>query len=259
VELYSVEEVRAILTSAEQVPNKARWAIALALGLRQGEVLGLRWPDVDLDRGLLLVRNSRVRPVYQHGCGGTCGRMPGWCRQRVLVNGEAGDTKSRAGRRAVGLPAPLVQLLREHREQQRRDRQHARQLCRESGYVFTSPTGQPLNPNSDYHRWKALLKSAGVRDARLHDARHTAATMLLVLGVPVRTVMGIMGWSSTSMAARYQHVTDLVRHCCGGPDLAACCGPIRRPAEMLTEPRTETTAVIGVYRSRDRRTSCLVR
>jgi integrase len=77
--------------------------------------------------------------------------------------------------------------------------------------VFASPTGQPLNPNSDYHRWKGLLKSAGVRDARLHDARHTAATVLLVLGVPARTVMGIMGWSSTSMAARYQHITDPIR------------------------------------------------
>jgi integrase len=51
-----------------------------------------------------------------------------------------------------------------------------------------------------------------MRDARLHDARHTAATILVVLGVPERTVMGIMGWSRTSMAARYQHITDSVRH-----------------------------------------------
>jgi integrase len=128
----------------------------------------------------------------------------------VLLNGEQGDTKSRAGRRVVGLPSQLL-LLREHEEQQDRDRVHARQLWRESGHVFTSPMGQPLNSNSDYHRWKALLKAAGVRDARLHDARHTAATVLLVLGVPERTAMGIMGWSSTSMAARYQHVTDPIR------------------------------------------------
>ena len=68
-----------------------------------------------------------------------------------------------------------------------------------------------MNPNSDYHRWKALLKHAEVRDARLHDARHTAATVLPVLGVPERTVIGIMGWSSTAMAARYQHVTGPIR------------------------------------------------
>ncbi len=77
--------------------------------------------------------------------------------------------------------------------------------------MFTSPVGEPLIPNSDYDVWKALLKAANVRDARLHDARHTAATVLLVLGVPERTVMSIMGWSSTAMAARYQHVTDPTR------------------------------------------------
>jgi integrase len=57
-----------------------------------------------------------------------------------------------------------------------------------------------------------MLKVAGVRDGRPHDARHTAATVLLVPGVPERTVMGIMGWSSTAMAARYQHVTNPIRH-----------------------------------------------
>ena len=77
--------------------------------------------------------------------------------------------------------------------------------------MFTTLFGRPIAPNSDYHEWRALLERAGVRHARLHDARHTAATVLLVLGVPERTVMSIMGWSSTSMAARYQHVTDPIR------------------------------------------------
>ena len=78
--------------------------------------------------------------------------MPGWCRQRVRVNDEDGETKSRAGRRAVGLPAQLGQLLREHQAQQELDREKARQLWQDSGYVFTSLTGQPLNANSDYYR-----------------------------------------------------------------------------------------------------------
>lgn len=212
VEPYTVEEVRAILAAAELGPNRARWAIALALGLRQGEVLGLRWSDVDLAAGLLWVRKSRVRPIYEHGCDGDCGKFPGWCPQRVRLNEDDGDTKSRAGRRAVGLPDQLGRLLGEHRSEQERMREDARQLWQEGGWIFTTATGQPLNLNSDYHRWKALLKSAGVRDGRLHDARHTAATVLLVLGVPERTVMGIMGWSSTAMAARYQHVTDPIRH-----------------------------------------------
>ena len=71
--------------------------------------------------------------------------------------------------------------------------------------------GRPLNPNTDYDEWKRLLRKAGLRDGRLHDARHTAATVLLILGVPARTVMSLMGWSSTEMAARYQHVTDTIR------------------------------------------------
>ncbi len=64
----------------------------------------------------------------------------------------------------------------------------------------------------DYDEWKELLRSAKVRDGRLHDARHTAATVLLILGVPERAVMGLMGWSSTAMAARYQHMVDTVRN-----------------------------------------------
>ena len=56
-----------------------------------------------------------------------------------------------------------------------------------------------------------LLAAAGVRDGRLHDARHTAATVLLLLGVPERAVMGVMGWSNTAMAARYQHITAAIR------------------------------------------------
>src|SRR4029434_8524271 len=105
----------------------------------------------------------------------------------MLVNGELGATKSDAGRRVVGLPSALAELLREHQIRQDHDRTAAGHLWREGDWVFASSTGQPLNPNSDYHRWKALLRAAGVRDGRLHDARHTAATVLLILGVPERT------------------------------------------------------------------------
>jgi integrase len=208
IEPYSVEEVQRILLAAGKRRNAARWVIALALGLRQGEVLGLQWSDVDLDGGVIRVRRGRLRPKYAHGCGGACGRKPGYCRQRVQARRETKDTKSRAGRRAIGLPDELTKLLRQHREVQAQERAAARQLWTDKGYVFTSPTGEPLIPNTDYHHWKELLQEAGVRDARLHDARHTASTVLLLLGVPERIVMAIMGWSSASMAKRYQHVTD---------------------------------------------------
>jgi integrase len=208
---YSVDEVQRILEAAMQRPNGARWAIALALGLRQGEAAGLRWADIDLETRSLRIRGTRPRPVYGHGCGGTCGRKAGFCPKHMRLNPEVGDAKSQAGRRVVGLPDELVQLLVAHRSVQHEQRTKARQLWQEGGWVFTSALGKPLSLNSDYREWKALLQSAGVPDGRLHDARHTAATVLLVLGVPERTVMSVMGWSSTAMAARYQHVTDPIR------------------------------------------------
>lgn len=141
-----------------------------------------------------------------------------------------GETKSSAGKRVIGLPEELVALLTLHRDRQAQERETARQLWHEGGWVFASSTGTPLIPNSDYHEWKALLRAAGVREARLHDARHTAATVLLVLGIPERAVMGIMGWSSSSMTLRYQHVTDPI-----------CRDVARRVGGLLWEPQEPTS------------------
>lgn len=63
--------------------------------------------------------------------------------------------------------------------------------------MLATPTGSPLNHNRDHHDWKRLLKAAGLRESRLHDARHTPAAVLLILRQPERTVMSLMGWSST--------------------------------------------------------------
>jgi integrase len=212
VEPYDVEEIRRLLEVASKGRNSARWAIALALGLRQGEALGLKWDDVDLDKGIMRVRRGRLRPKYEHGCEhGSCGRKPGYCPQRQNTRAPTRDVKSKAGKRTIGLPGQLVALLREHRTEQEAERTAARQLWHDEGWLFASPTGRALNPNTDYHEWKKLLDTAGLREGRLHDARHTAATVLLLLEVPVRTVMSIMGWSSAEMAARYQHITDAIR------------------------------------------------
>jgi integrase len=67
-------------------------------------------------------------------------------------------------------------------------------------------------PRTDSDEWKRLLKAAGIRDGRLHDARHTAATVLLLLGINERTIMGIMGWSNPAMTRRYAHMVDPIRH-----------------------------------------------
>lgn len=208
IEPYTIEEVKRILDQAGQRRNSARWAIALSLGLRQGEVLGLQWRDVDLAKGTLRVKRGRLRPKYQHGCTTPCGRKAGYCRERTQIRKDTSDTKSRAGKRAIGLPAELVKLLEQHQGEQQAEQRKASQLWQDGGWLFTTATGRPLNPNTDYHDWKRLLKDAGIRDGRLHDARHTAATVLLILGVQQRAAMEVMGWATTGMAARYQHVTD---------------------------------------------------
>ncbi|MFJ8936405.1 tyrosine-type recombinase/integrase [Streptomyces sp. NPDC102365] len=212
VEPYSIQEVQRLLKVAGERRNSARWAVALALGLRQGEVLGLRWEDVDIDGGFLVVRRSRHRPQYSHGCVDPCGRKAaGYCPQKRRTNPEFSTTKSRVGRRAVGLPEQLVDLLRSHAKAQEGERATAGKRWQENGLVFPDEHGCSPSHRRDWAEWKALLAEAKIRDGHLHDARHTAATVLLILGVPERAVMGLMGWSTTAMAARYQHMVDAAR------------------------------------------------
>lgn len=124
------------------------------------------------------------------------------------------EVKSRAGRRVVNVPESLLDWLRTHDEEQDDDRIAAGDLWQAGGWMFTQPTGKPLDPRADHDEWKSLLEAANVRDARLHDARHTAATMLLVLNVPLRAIADVMGWSpgsASQMAGRYIHVPDAIR------------------------------------------------
>jgi site-specific recombinase XerD len=74
--------------------------------------------------------------------------------------------------------------------------------------VFAGPTGKPVNPRGDWAEFKAMLQSAGLRNARPHDARHTAATLLLEQGVDIRVVQEILGHSSLAVTKRYTHVTS---------------------------------------------------
>ena len=116
------------------------------------------------------------------------------------ASGTAGPAP-RAGQRAAG-SRPDRRPTRGHQDRPAR--------CREdpgSTSAPDQPSGKPLDPRRDLDEWKELLTEAGVREARLHDARHTAATTLLVRGVPDRTVMDTMEWSTLSMKKRYMRVT----------------------------------------------------
>ncbi|GAA0509691.1 site-specific integrase [Saccharopolyspora thermophila] len=231
---FTVAEARRILAAASRMRNGSRFIIALTLGLRRGEALGLKWSDITVTwkhgcpkksacrtayraeeceqrrgSGTLTIRRAIQQRVWKHGCPDAkpCGHRYGaHCPQRHSGGVVATDVKSRAGRRTVGLPHPVVEALEEHRARQQVERETARDEWEEGGWVFTNRWGRPVHPTVDFDAWKALLRTANVRDARLHDARHTAATMLLVLQVPLPAVMEIMGWSEASMAKRYMHV-----------------------------------------------------
>jgi len=183
----SAADARAVLAAAEGQRNAARWSVALALGLRQGEALGLPWDAVDLNSGTVAIRQALQR---QTG------------RGLVIV-----PPKSRAGRRTIPLPAQLIDALHALRTAQHAEQLAAGPAWIDSGLVFTTVNGQPLDPSADHRQWQQLLKVAKVAPARLHDARHTAATLLLTQGVPARVVMELLGHSQITLTlGTYTHV-----------------------------------------------------
>lgn len=217
--VYSTAEVRRMLATAQSMDYGARWILNLTIGLRQSEALGLAWSDLDLKARRIRVERKLYTMTWKHGCPGaddgspTCGRKQGdRCPQRKDGGFFMGPTKSKAGWRTAPMPAELASALEVHREVQLLQRKdwapYVDQDGKEHDLVFCQPNGQPLHAHSDWAAWKDFLALAKVPDGRVHDGRHTAATTLLLLGVPERVVMEILGWSQISMLARYQHVLD---------------------------------------------------
>ncbi|WP_045875087.1 site-specific integrase [Pseudofrankia sp. DC12] len=210
IQALTAGQARQILKVAADDFNPARWSVALSLGLRQGEALGLAWDAVDLVRGTLAVRQALQRRPWRHGCGETpCGKKrAGSCPARVGGGLVLVAPKSRAGRRTITLPKPLIRALRAQRDRQQKAAEQAGDLWKNEGnLVFTQPNGRPIDPARDWATWKRLLELAGVPHARLHDARHTAATLLLAQGTPARVAMEILGHSQISLTLdTYSHV-----------------------------------------------------
>jgi integrase len=184
---YSLDEARAFLTAAATDRLSARWVLALSLGLRQGEALGLQWDDVDFPRGRLQVRRAlRLQP------GG----------ELALVK-----TKTLRSNRTLPMPGPLASALQAHRASQSNERTVAADLWHDSDLVFTTAIGTPVHPRNDYRSFQRIIRNAGLRRIRLHDLRHTAASVLLAQGVPARVVMEILGHSQISVTLNtYTHV-----------------------------------------------------
>ena len=184
---WDAATARAFLTATADDRLAALWALALTRGLRRGELAGLRWSAVDLAAGTLTVTHTRV-----------------------MVDGRPQDStpKTRAGRRSVPLDDSLVSLLTAHRKAQRAERLRAGLGKDERGYVFTNELGEPLSPDWVSERFEALVKAAGLPRIRLHDTRHTAASLMLASGVQPKVVQEMLGHSHVSITlAIYGHVT----------------------------------------------------
>ncbi|MFI8513723.1 tyrosine-type recombinase/integrase [Streptomyces sp. NPDC085460] len=196
---WSLDETLDFLAAARKDPLYAAFVLAIALGFRRGEVVGLRWENVDLDK-----REIRVRTQ----------------RQRVAGEVYEDDPKGRRRKQTLPLPAICVAPLRWQRLKQAAARERAGEKWTETGYVFTTRTGQPIEPRNLYRSFTRVAKNAGLRVVRLHDARHGTATLLTAAGVPPRVVMEILGHSQIAVTMNvYTHVVqDTQREAVGHVD-----------------------------------------
>ena len=163
--------------------------MAIALGLRRGEALALAWEDIDLEAGTL-----RVRYTLLNLPGG------GWSLE---------EPKSRSSRRTLGLPQFAVQALKNHRKRPTKELMAKGPHWQETGFVFTSEIGTPLDGNNIYKRYKLLLKENGLPNIRFHDLRHTAGTLLCIQSAHPRVAMETLGHSQIGITMNlYTHVAS---------------------------------------------------
>lgn len=192
----TTEQARIFLAAAEDHRLYALFAVTLALGLRLGEALGLRWEDIDLDGARLTVR---------------------YALQRVKASGEKQrkpalvDPKSESSRRTVKLPLLAINALRRHRAAQEQECEFAGDRWKGNlwGLVFTSSIGTPLNERNILRTFQGILKRAGLPKMRIHDLRHSAAAILLASGLSAKAVAELLGHSAVSFTLQvYGHLMD---------------------------------------------------
>ena len=180
------EQARAFLQAAKSERLEALYLLAIHTGLRQGELLGLRWSDVDLDQGTLQVR-----------------------RIRSAAKGTPTFTTPKNNKsRSVRLTAQAVQALRGHRKRQMEERLKHAGLWQEAGLVFTSTVGTPLNRHNVFRRsFKPLLRRAGLPDIPFHALRHSFATLMLSGREHPKVVQEMLGHSRINTTLDfYSHV-----------------------------------------------------
>jgi integrase len=180
------DEARRFLTAIRGHRLEALFSVALALGLRQGEALGLRWDDVDFEARTLRVNNQLQRIDHK----------------LTLV-----PPKTAKSRRTLVMPPLIVDRLRDHEQQQVAEKIRAGSRWEETGLVFANRTGGPMQARHVIEQFHQALHLAGMRQIRFHDLRHSCATLLLVQGVSPRVVMEVLGHSEIALTMNaYSHV-----------------------------------------------------
>lgn len=186
VRVLTVEDARRLVGVIQGDRFEALWVCALTLGMRRGELLGLRWTDVDFGNSTLTIRQALQR---------VGGRL-------VLV-----EPKTALSRRTVPVPPPTLTALRAHRTRQNADRLAAGAAWQDSGLVFTTHLGGPLEPRNVNRAWYTLRANADLPWLRLHDLRHACASFMLAAGASPRTVMKTLGHSQIGLTMNtYTHV-----------------------------------------------------
>jgi integrase len=180
------EQAKKLLEAMDDHRLGSLFGLMLSTGLRRGEALGLRWEDVDLKKGVVVVR-----------------------RQLQRVGGElvANDVKTAKSRRAVNIAPPVVTMLKARRAAQAKDRLACREAWEETGYVFTTQLGTPLDPRNIQRDFQNICTKAGLGKWHPHELRHSAASLMLAAGVPLQVVSDVLGHSSIRMTADvYGHI-----------------------------------------------------
>ena len=180
-------EVSSLMDAAKNSPHYLVFLTALYTGLRRGELLGLRWCDVDLDLASLSV----VQTVQQ------------------LRTGEYvfSEPKTKKSRRQIALPPSLALLLREHRKKKEDEQIALGKVLGQENLVFSSSDGAPLRPNTITRSLSKIGRSVGLKGVRLHDLRHAHATIMLQQGVHPKIVSERLGHSSIAITLdTYSHV-----------------------------------------------------
>ncbi len=185
------DEVRRLFIATAGEPLHALWVLLGTTGLRIGEALGLKWEDIDLEAGRLTVKRALQR---QHGNG------------LVLV-----EPKTAKSRRTVYFPEGTVDALKEHRRRQVECRLRIGPYWQEHGLLFCREDGMPLDPSGQPAKLHLALRRAGLPRVRIHDLRHTAATLHLARGENPKVVQELLGHSNIATTMDiYSHVTPVM-------------------------------------------------